>query len=259
VDDLVAEETVGGDELIDFLDAVHGGGVVFAAEGAGDLGVGEGELGFHEVHGDLAGGENVFFATVAGELGDGEVEVGGGGFDDVFGAGAGAEFFGVLEFGFEAGEGEAGAEAHLEEAGVVESALELADVGGVFFGDEFDDVGAEVEFAKLGFGVEDGTAGFKVGRLDGDNHALFAAGGEAIGEVGDAGWRSVGADDDLLVVLLEVVKGVEEFFLAFFFAFEKLHVVDDEDVVFAVFFGEAGEFFLDAGDEIFIEGVDGYI
>lgn len=126
-------------------------------------------------------------------------------------------------------------------------------MGSAFFGDKFNDFGGEVKAARFGFGVKDGAASLKTWRLDGKNDTLLTARNEAVGEVGDAGWRAVGGEDDLLVVLLEFVKGVEKFYLAFFFTLQKLDVVNNEDVVGAVFFGETGEFFLDTGDEVFVE------
>ena len=253
---MIAEDVVAHDEFIDFANTVHGGGVVFAAESAGDLWEGEGEVGFHNIHGDLAREKNVLLATFTDDFTGGEMEVGGGGLNDGFGAGARASRDSVLEFVFELVEREAGAETHLEESGVVKGAFQFANVGGVFLGDEFDDFGREIELVGFYLAVENGAASLKIGWADIDNHALTTARFEPVGEVGDARWRTIGADDDLLVVLLERIKGVEEFFLAFLLALEELHIVDDEHVVLAVFFGEAGEFLLDAGDKIFIKSVD---
>lgn len=49
------------------------------------------------------------------------------------------------------------------------------------------------------------------------------------------GGKAVTCYDDLLVELIEVVKNIEELFLGFFFADNKLKIVDDENVEFAEF------------------------
>ena len=49
-------------------------------------------------------------------------------------------------------------------------------------------------------------------------------------------WRTVGRDDDLFVILIERVEGVEEFFLCFFLSADELNIVNDQHVNVAIFF-----------------------
>ena len=70
--------------------------------------------------------------------------------------------------------------------------------------------------------------------------------------------EAIGGDDDLFVELVEIIKDIEEFFLRFLFADDKLEIIDDEDVEFAEFeikfvaFADA-----DGVDEVGIEMGDG--
>ena len=57
--DLVAKDKVETEVLVDFLDAMHDGGVVFDANFGGDFGGAEAKFFGEEIHGDLAGGLDV--------------------------------------------------------------------------------------------------------------------------------------------------------------------------------------------------------
>ena len=57
--DLVAENEIKTEVLVDFLDTMHDGGVIFDADFGGDFGGAEAKLFGEEVHGDLAGGFDV--------------------------------------------------------------------------------------------------------------------------------------------------------------------------------------------------------
>ena len=140
---------------------------------------------------------------------------------------------------------------------LVEDALELADVRADVVGDLFDDGGVELEAHGGGFSLDDGAAGFEVGGLNVDNEALGEAREKAVGEAGDGVGVAVGADDDLFAFLLEVVEGVEELFLGFFFAFDELDVVNDKDIDVAVLLGEVGDFLADGVDVVAVESLDG--
>lgn len=93
--------------------------------------------------------------------------------------------------------------------------------------------------------------------MDVDWDAHHEARGEAFIYGGDLGGETVAADDDLLIFLVKFVEGVEEFILAFFFADDELEVVNNEDVEFAVFVGEAVEFLAHGFYEVVIKLLNG--
>ena len=83
--DLVAEDEIKTEILIDFLDTMHDGGVVFDADFGGDFGGTEAELFGEEIHGDLTSGFDVADAGFATHFLGSELEIFGDFVDDLFG------------------------------------------------------------------------------------------------------------------------------------------------------------------------------
>ena len=83
--DLVAKDEIETEVLVDFLDAVHDGGVIFDADFGGNFSGAETEFFGEEIHGDLAGGLNVGYAGFATHFLRGELEITGDFVDDLFG------------------------------------------------------------------------------------------------------------------------------------------------------------------------------
>src|SRR5438105_9239280 len=53
---------------------------------------------------------------------------------------------------------------------------------------------------------------------------------QTLHDAGEAAWRAIGRDHDLLAVTQHVVERVEELLLKSVLPFEELHVVDEQDV-----------------------------
>ena len=141
-----------------------------------------------------------------------------------------------------------------------ERAFELADVGADVGRDEEGDVGGQRGVLGLGFALEDGDLGFKVGWLDVGDEAPLEARAEAVFDVAELLGGAVGGEDDLLRFLVEGVEGVEELFLHALLAGEELHVVDEQDVDRAELVAEGGHFVVAEGvdelvDELFARDV----
>ena len=83
---------------------------------------------------------------------------------------------------------------------------------------------------RFGLLVEDRHLGFEVGRLDVHHQAPLEARAQAFHQAGRIIGRRIARDDDLLLVLVELVEGVEEFFLRALLAGEDLNIVDQQHV-----------------------------
>ena len=96
---------------------------------------------------------------------------------------------------------------------------------------------------RLGLGLlaQDRDLGLDVGRLDVGDQAPFEAGVQAFLDGGDLARGAVGADDDLLLRVVERVEDVEELLLGAVLAGDELDVVDEQDVDRAVLLAEGGQ------------------
>ncbi len=255
----MGEFAVGGAFRLDGSLGVEDGGVVAAAEVHADFLEAEGGELAGEVHGDLSWVADGPGALTAEEFLEADAVVIGDGFDDVADAEwalvGSAELFEGVAGGFDV-EGLAGELGFGDELG--EGAFEEADVGFDVFGDDVDDFVWDFDAAEAGFLVQDGLAGFAVGRVDLDDEAPVEAADESVFEGGDFGGGGVGGEDDLATALIENVECMEQFFLAGFAAGEELDVVDDEEIGFAGAFAEGLEVASGDGlDEVVDEGFAG--
>ena len=120
-----------------------------------------------------------------------------------------------------------------------QSALQLADVRLHAAGDGLHDIVGEVGAGALGFGVQDREAGFDIGRLDVGGEPQLEARAQALFQGEHRFGRPVRGDDDLFILSVEGIEGVEELFLGGFFAGDKLDVINQQDVDPAVFVAES--------------------
>src|SRR5690606_15137691 len=69
------------------------------------------------------------------------------------------------------------------------------------------------------------TTSFEVGHLNINTHSHFETATKTFSKGWNTLWRFIARDNNLLVVLVQEVKGMEEFFLRLLFISNKLHVV----------------------------------
>ena len=106
------------------------------------------------------------------------------------------------------------------------------------FGDEGADIVRQLEAERDGFVLDDRHARLKVGRLNIRDQAPFEPRFQTILQTQHLIGRPVGGQNDLVVVLIEVIEGMEEFLLRRFLAGDKLDIVDEEQIGVAVFIAE---------------------
>ncbi len=142
-----------------------------------------------------------------------------------------------------------------------DGAFQLAGVVFDLGGDVADDVVGQADAAHAGLFLQDGDAGFVAGLFDAGDEAPVEAADEPLFQLGDFAGRAVGTEDDLLLLLVERVEGVEEFFLGPDVLAEEMDVVDHQQVDVAVAIAElaACRRLDDGADELVDEAVAGEI
>lgn len=130
-----------------------------------------------------------------------------------------------------------------------EGAFEFADVAFDVLGDVFDDGFGNLFGEFDGVASEDFASGDEVGGFDFDDHSADESIDERFGELSDHFGMGVGGHDDLFSDGVDVVEGVEEFFLSGLLVGEEMDVVDDEHV-------DASEFFSEGVARSGFDGVD---
>src|SRR5881396_1592923 len=89
--------------------------------------------------------------------------------------------------------------------------------------------------------LEDRDSHQEVRRLDSGDEARFESGDEALVEVGDRLRGAIAREDDLLLRVVQVVEGVEEFLVNLRHATQKLDVIDHEAIQAPHPFSERGQ------------------
>ena len=117
-------------------------------------------------------------------------------------------------------------------------AFDLTDVVGQIFGNVVADLirQSQTEGKRLVF--RDRPACFVVGRLDVHNQTPFKTGAQTVLQTEHIAWHTVGGQNDLTVVFVQGVEGVEEFLLCLLLAGDKLNIVNQKQVGIAVFVAE---------------------
>jgi len=131
-----------------------------------------------------------------------------------------------------------------------QGAFEAANVLNDVLSDEIDDFVRYFEIMLLRFFAEDGDARFEIRRLYIGYQSPLESGYESIFEFGDFVCGAVAREKDLFLLLEEFVEGVEEFFLNSFLAAQKLDIVEEKHIDFAVALAKFGQgVFLNSADE----------
>ena len=120
----------------------------------------------------------------------------------------------------------------------LDDAFELTDVGFQALGDEFRDFVAHLHIALLGLALDNGNSGFKFRGLNIREQTHLKAGAQAVFQRLNLSRGTVAGEDNLLMLLMKGIEGVEEFLLRLFLASDKLYVVHHEHVDIAVFLME---------------------
>ena len=115
-----------------------------------------------------------------------------------------------------------------------ECPFELPDVGRHLRCHVFQDFRADLEFFALCFLTQDGDAGFEVWGLHVGDEPPLEPRPHPVFEPGEVFWRQVARDDDLFIMVVQRIEGMEERLLGLDRSLEKLDVVDQEDVNFAI-------------------------
>ena len=112
----------------------------------------------------------------------------------------------------------------------MEFTFEITDVSIDVLGDVFDGGGLNFGTHEFGFGAKDGALVFEFGELEIKSAGPSQAGSEAFVDGFDLARETIGSDNNLFVELVEIIEDIKEFFLGFFFVFDKLDVVDNETI-----------------------------
>ena len=121
-------------------------------------------------------------------------------------------------------------------------ALKAAYVGANPLGQKIDHLVRHLDAEGDGLIAQDGQARLEIGRLHVGDQAPLEPGNQAMLEVFDFIGGPVAGHHDLLVGLVQRIERVEELLLNSFLPGEKLDIVDQQDIGFAVSTPEFGQF-----------------
>ena len=120
-------------------------------------------------------------------------------------------------------------------------AVELAHVGADVRGDELGHLVRQLDLLEVGLPLQDGGAGLELRHVDLDPHAPLEAGAEPVLQPLQLLGAAVAGEDDLDVLLVERVEGVEELLRRLLLARQELHVVHEQRGALAVLLAELVE------------------
>ena len=115
-----------------------------------------------------------------------------------------------------------------------EGSFEFTDVADHMLRDELYDLIVHVEVVETSAVAQNRDSRFNIRRLDIRNQTPLKTGAQALFQTADFLRRTVGADDDLFVCVMQRVEGVEKLLLHGLFLCDELHVVDEQHVYIAV-------------------------
>ena len=95
-------------------------------------------------------------------------------------------------------------------------------------GEKFHQLLRQAQPGLLGFRLQDAEAQLVGRRVDVRNEAPAEPRAHALLEALERGWRFVGGNDDLPVLINQRVEGMEEFLLGRFLAADELDVIDHQ-------------------------------
>ena len=116
--------------------------------------------------------------------------------------------------------------------------LDLADVVGDVFREIVTHVVRQLQAVRKRFILNNRVARLIIGRLNIDDQTPFKARAQTLLQAEHIARHAVGGQDDLTLVFVEGVEGVEKFLLRRVLAGDKLNVVDQKQVGVAVFVAE---------------------
>ena len=111
----------------------------------------------------------------------------------------------------------------------------MPDVIGDVVGDVIADVVSQIQTQRDGLVFENGHTGFIIRRLNISQKTPFKTGFQPILQGQHIAGLPVGGHDDLLMLLVELIEGMEKFLLGAVFSGDELDVVNQEQVCFPVF------------------------
>ena len=249
---MFTDEVVKLNGFFDFFDRVDGGSVVFAAQLIGNLWEAHVEFAAQQVHSNLPRHNDMLSSLSTTNFFAIDLEMAGGLIDNLFGGEmlrATAPDIAKQAFCCHYVRSDA---AHLGiSKKLIKRTLELADICLNVLSKVFHGVALKCYTSEACLGLDDRAARLEVGHLDVDCHSPFKAAAQALRQGRDAVRRLVATDDNLLVGLVEGIKGMEELFLSLFAPSNKLHIVDDEHIDIAVPVRKASLFEADRLDKFF--------
>ena len=122
----------------------------------------------------------------------------------------------------------------------LDDTLQLTDVGVELFGDVGEHVVLDHEIHGLCLVFQNGQTELVVRLVDIHDQTLLKAGADPILQGDHFLWRTVGGQNDLLMIAVQRVEGMEKFLLGGFLTSDELDIVDEENIRLAVFFTESG-------------------
>ena len=122
----------------------------------------------------------------------------------------------------------------------LDDTLQLTDVGVKLFGDVGEHVVLDQEIHGLCLIFQNGQTELVVRLVDIHDQTLLKAGADPILQSDHFLGRTVGGKDDLLMIAVQSVEGMEKFLLGGFLTGDELDIVDEENIRLAVFFTESG-------------------
>lgn len=111
----------------------------------------------------------------------------------------------------------------------------LPDIGGHILRDKITDIVWQVQPQVDRFVFDDGHTCFIVWRLNIGKQTPFKSCFQAFFQLLHIRRATVRGQDNLLVIFIEVIKGMEKFLLRGFFSCDKLDIIHQEKVCIAVF------------------------
>src|SRR5688572_13346713 len=121
----------------------------------------------------------------------------------------------------------------------IQSAFEFTDVGLHTAGDRFKNLIRNLTPRPFGFRAQNRKSGFKIRRLDVGGKAPFKAGSQSFIQCDQGFWRAVRSDDNLLILPMQSVKGMEEFLLCGFFSGNELDIIYEQNISRTIFLSKS--------------------
>ncbi len=128
---------------------------------------------------------------------------------------------------------------YLAESGeTLNNAFNLTDVALDAVGNILNNIVAQLHAKLTCLVADNGHAGLHIGGLNVNQQTAFKAGAETVVQLHHIHGRTVGGDDYLMACLVDIIEGMEEFFLSCFLTGNELDIVNQKEVNVSVFLAE---------------------